>query len=224
MQKSDASPDSRKQSMRTAHNVIAGQSVERLAALSDGVFAIAMTLLVLDLRIPLASEVRSESELWQALLSLTPRLVPYLLSFMTLGIFWIAQQTQLNQFARSNRTLVWIHMVFLFAVSIMPFSTGLLAEFITYRLSVVTYWLNLLLLGTTLLASVRYGWRAQLVKEDITVELRVTRERRIIGYQMLYAIGALLCLINTYVSIVFIILLQLNSVFAPRLRAFKRSQ
>jgi uncharacterized membrane protein len=113
--------------MPTQYNAIAGQSVERLAALSDGVFAIAMTLLVLDLRVPMSAEIHAESELWRALLSLAPRLIPYLLSFMTLAIFWIGQQTQLNQFARSDRTLAWIHIGFLFGVSIMPFSTGLLA-------------------------------------------------------------------------------------------------
>src|SRR5215212_8190211 len=151
----------RKRPMRTSYNAIAGQSVERLAALSDGVFAIAMTLLVLDLRVPLHTDVHAEGDLWRALLSLAPRLIPYILSFMTLGIFWIGQQTQLNQFARSDRTLAWIHVGFLFAVSIMPFSTGLLAEFITYRTSVVVYWFNLLLLGATLLGSVRYAWRAK---------------------------------------------------------------
>jgi uncharacterized membrane protein len=208
--------------MHTPYNAIAGQSVERLAALSDGVFAIAMTLLVLDLRVPVSAEIHAEPELWRVLLALAPRLVPYLLSFMTLGIFWIGQQTQLNQFARSDRTLTWIHIGFLFAVSIMPFSTGLLAEFITYRTSVVVYWFNLLLLGATLLGSVRYAWRTKLVKQGITAELRSAHERRIIGYQALYAVGAALCIINTYVSIVFIIILQLNSVFAPRIRPLDR--
>src|SRR5215211_2646851 len=101
-----------KRPMRTPYNAIAGQSVERLAALSDGVFAIAMTLLVLDLRVPVSTEIHAESELWRVLIALAPRLIPYLLSFMTLGIFWIGQQTQLNQFARSDRTLTWIHMGF----------------------------------------------------------------------------------------------------------------
>jgi uncharacterized membrane protein len=208
--------------MSTHYNAIAGQSVERLAALSDGVFAIAMTLLVLDLHVPLSAEIHAEYDLWRALVALAPRLVPYLLSFMTLGIFWVGQQTQLNHFARSDRTLTWIHIGFLLAVSIMPFSTGLLAEFITYRMAVAVYWFNLLLLGAMLWASVRYAWRARLMKEDITAELRVAQERRIINYQALYAVGALLCVINTYVSIVFIVLLQLNSVLAPRLRPLDR--
>ncbi len=208
--------------MRIGYNAIAGQSVERLAALSDGVFAIAMTLLVLDLRVPVSTEIHTESDLWHTLLLLAPRLVPYLLSFMTLGIFWIGQQTQLNQFARTDRTLTWIHIGFLFAVSLMPFSTGLLAEFITYRLSVIVYWFNLFLLGMMLWTSVRYAWRAKLMKDEITAELRTVHERRILIYQALYAVGALLCIINTYVSIIFILLLELNSVFAPRLRPLDR--
>ena len=152
------------------YNALAGQSLERLAALSDGVFAIAMTLLVLDLRLPLSAEIHSEADLWRALIALSPRLITYLMSFMTLGIFWLAQQTQLSSFARSDRDLAWIHIGFLLAVSIMPFSTGLLAEFITYRLAIVCYWLNLLLLGIMLFASVRYAWRAKLMKDDATAE------------------------------------------------------
>lgn len=89
--------------MTTPYNRIAGQSVERLAALSDGVFAVAMTLLVLDLRAPAAEAIHSEHDLWRALVELSPRLLMYLMSFMTLGIFWVGQQTQLNHLRRSDR-------------------------------------------------------------------------------------------------------------------------
>lgn len=65
----------------------------------------------------------------------------YSMSFMTLGICWVGQQTRLNHVARSNRDLAGIHLGFLLAVALMPFSTGLLAEFITYRLALVA-WLN----------------------------------------------------------------------------------
>ena len=85
--------------MTTGYNQIAGQSAERLAALSDGVFAVAMTLLVLDLRAPAAEVIHSERDLWHALLPLAPRLLMYMMSFMTLGIFWVGQQTQLNHSA-----------------------------------------------------------------------------------------------------------------------------
>ncbi len=109
--------------MTTTYNQIAGRSVERLAALSDGIFAVAMTLLVLDLRAPAVEAVHSEHDLWRALLALAPRLVMYMMSFMTLGIFWLGQQTQLNHLERSDRSLSWIHLAFLFLVSLTPFST-----------------------------------------------------------------------------------------------------
>ena len=126
--------------MAVSYNHIAGQSVERLAALSDGVFAVAMTLLVLDLRVPAMEAMHSERELWRALVALSPRLVMYMMSFMMLGIFWKGQQTQLNHLARSDRSLSWIHIVFLFTVSITPFSTTLLAEFPKYRTALLVYW------------------------------------------------------------------------------------
>src|SRR5690349_14591847 len=118
--------------MRIGYSTIAGQSLERLAALSDGIFAVAMTLLVLDLGVP--EGISSDDALWGALVKLAPRLAPYFMSFLTLGIFWLGQQTQLNFFARGNRNLAWIHLIFLLFVTLMPFSTRLLAGNITSRL------------------------------------------------------------------------------------------
>jgi uncharacterized membrane protein len=207
--------------MRTYYNRIAGQSLERLAALSDGIFAVAMTLLVLDLHVPVGA-IQSEQELWRALVKLAPNLLPYLMSFITLGIFWVGQQTQLNHFARSDRNLTWINLAFLLAVTLMPFSTALLAAFITFRLALVVYWLNILLLGAVLLGSLQYASRAGLMKDEITVEMRSALERRIVIAQALYAFGALLCIINTYVSIAFIVLVQLNYVIAPRIGLLDR--
>jgi uncharacterized membrane protein len=82
--------------MPTLYNRIQGRNLERLAALSDGIFAVAMTLLVLDLNIPTAAHVHSERELFAALGALAPQWIAYLMSFLTLGIFWAGQQTQLN--------------------------------------------------------------------------------------------------------------------------------
>jgi uncharacterized membrane protein len=202
--------------MVTAYNRIAGQSVERLAALSDGVFAFAMTLLVLDLRAPAAEAVHSEHDLWRALVALSPRLVMYMMSFMTLGIFWVGQQTQLNHLARSDRSLTWIHIAFLFAVSLIPFSTMLLAEFPSYRLALLAYWVNILLLGTVLYCTWVCATGTDLVKDDMPPEVPAAIKRRIVIAQALYAFGALLCVIGTRWSIAFIVLVQLNYAVAPR--------
>ena len=207
----------------TSYNRIAGQSVERLAALSDGVFAVAMTLLVLDLRVPATEAVHSEQELWRALVALSPRLVMYMMTFLTLGIFWVGQQTQLNHLARSDRSLSWIHLMFLFAVTLTPFSTMLLAEFPAYRLALIVNWLNILLLGTTLYFSWMCAIDKGLVKHDLPPEVPTAIKRRILIAQALYAFGALLCVFNTYWSIAFIVLVQLNYAVAPRLPGRARS-
>ena len=89
--------------MKFSYNQIAGQNAERLAAMSDGIFAVAMTLLLLELRVPARDLVHSEADLRHALALLSPQLLVYVMSFITLGIFWVGQQTQLNHLARSDR-------------------------------------------------------------------------------------------------------------------------
>jgi uncharacterized membrane protein len=197
--------------MGTRYNLIAGQSIERLAALSDGLFAVAMTLLVLDLKVPAAAAIATDAALLDALRDLAPRLVVYLTSFLTLGIFWVGQQTQLTQFARGDRHLTWIHLGFLFAVSLMPFSTSLMAEFITLRTALLVYWLNILVLGALLFASWRYALRAGLAREAIPAV-----QRRIVIAQALYATGAALCAVSTYWSIGFIVAVQLVYAAGPK--------
>jgi len=203
--------------MNLFYNRVAGKSIERLAALSDGVFAIAMTLLVLDLHVPSVADVKSEHALWVQLLSFAPRLVPYALTFLTLGIFWVGQQTQLSACKRSDRNLAWITIAFLMIVSLTPFTAALLASFITYRTALLIYWFNILLLGITVMWMWLYAQRAELLKDDVPPEMRKALETRIIVAQALYAFGAALCAINTYWSIGFILLVQANYAFAPRL-------
>jgi len=206
----------------TPYNQIAGGSVERLAAISDGIFAVAMTLLVLDLHTPAHELVHSERDFLHVLFNLFPQFIAYLMSFLTLAIFWNGQQAQLNAFAQANRHLTWIHMGFLFAVSVMPFSTKLLAEFIGYRSALLCYWSNVLLLGLVLYWSWRYANRAGLIKNNTSAAHSKAIVRRIVGAQALYAVGASLCMLNTYVSIAFIVLVQLNFAVAPRIRWLSR--
>lgn len=220
--------------MIRSYRQFSGESLGRLAALSDGIFAVAMTLLILTIHVPVASlphtqeplwaghALQSEAALWNALLPLAPQLLTYFMSFLTLGIFWAGQQTQLNYFARSDHRLTWIHLMFLLAVILMPFSTAMLAGFITYRLAIAIYWINLLLLGLLLFASIRYAARAGLLSTQATRDVLVASERRIVVYQALYAAASALCVINTYLAIGCLILLQLNSVIAPRIGPLNR--
>ncbi len=203
--------------MPSLYNRIQGRNLERLAALSDGIFAVAMTLLVLDLHIPIASQVHSERELFAALGALAPQWEAYLMSFLTLGIFWAGQQTQLNHIGEGTRDLTWIHLGFLFTITLMPLSTRLLTDFINYRAALGIYWLNIFAPGAMLYGSWAHATRAGLIKTDTPEEVRNSICRRIRIAQTLYAAGAALCFIHTWVSIGAIVLVQLNYAIAPRL-------
>jgi len=208
--------------MLSRYNRIAGQNLERLAALSDGVFAVAMTLLVLDLRTPAAGAIHSEHGLLVALWGLLPRLATYFMSFLTLGIFWLGQQVQLDRLARSHRDLAWMHLAFLCAVTLVPFSTALLAEHIVSRVALVVYWSNIVVLGALLYWTWGRAVNARLLSEDTQPEVVAAICRRILIAQSLYAFGAALCVFSTYWSITFIALVQLNYALALSDRFFSR--
>lgn len=151
--------------MALSYNEVAGRSAERVAALTDGVFAFAMTLFALDLRVPVTTQAPSETALRLALGNLGPNLLTYLLGFMALGIFWVGQHTQISKLKHSDRTLTWIHLAFLLMVTLVPFTTKLLAAFITYGTALVIYWLNIVGLGATLYWSwgrARFGFLRRL--------------------------------------------------------------
>jgi uncharacterized membrane protein len=106
----------------------------------------------------------------------------------------------------------------LFLVTLTPFSTELLAEFVRFRLALVIYWLNILLLGAALYVSWICAIQQGLLKEDMPPEISSAIKGRILVSQGLYAFGAMLCILNTYWSIAFIVIVQLNYVIAPRFR------
>jgi uncharacterized membrane protein len=115
-----------------------------------------------------------------------------------------------------------VRVIFLFAVPLMPFSTSLMAEFITLRTALLLYWLNIVALGGLLYASWRYAILAGLVAADVSAAIDRSVERRIYVAQGLYAFGTALCFVNTYWSIGFIIVVQLNYVVGPRIRILAR--
>lgn len=198
--------------MRRTYNQIAGKKIGRIEAISDGVFAVALTLLVLDIRVPVNEAIHSEAALWASFCSLTPKLLTYFLSFMTLGIFWTGHTAQFNFIERSDRNLNWISLFFLMLVSLLPFTTAFLSDYIKFKMAIGMYWFNILLLGAALLIHWRYAFNNNLVdlEPEERDEINKAVQKRIIIAQLLYAGGAALCFVNNYLSIGVIILIQIN--------------
>jgi TMEM175 potassium channel family protein len=104
-------------------------TTNRVEAFSDGVMAIAITLLVLDLKLPSSVEVGSDGLLF-ALLGRWPTYVAYLAAFLTIGIIWLNHHTLIARIARFDTQLHWLNLVLLLGVATLPFPTSLVAEYV----------------------------------------------------------------------------------------------
>ncbi|MBC9911410.1 TMEM175 family protein [Chitinophaga varians] len=200
--------------MKLSYNKIAGKSTQRIEAVSDGIFAVAMTLLVLEIKVPGVEGKLTENELAKVFFAQLPRFLVYFLSFMTAGIFWVGQSAQFAYIEKSDRNLNWISLLFLLFVSLLPFSTAFLSDYTDYKFAILVYWVNILMLGVCLYINWSYAMKHGFVQTEGDKEVISSAiKRRIVTAQMLYFAGALLCFISTYLSIGFIILMQLNYAF-----------
>ncbi len=121
---------------------------KRVEALSDGVFAIAMTLLIIDLRVPEIGGAFSEKTLVDNLLILRPVIFSYFISFTVLAMYWISHHVFFHLITKEvNRLLALINMVFLAFIAFLPFSAHLLGAYDHSRVAVIFYGLNLIFIS-----------------------------------------------------------------------------
>jgi uncharacterized membrane protein len=144
----------------------------RLEALADGVFAIAMTLLVLELGVPLITGTSANTELTQRLLEMWPKFFAYVVSFLVLGVMWINHHLMFHHIRRADSRLVWINILMLMFVALVPFSTSLLGEYMQTQAAVVAYGANMLL--TLIMGFILWAYvtgKHRLVDRDIDPNL-----------------------------------------------------
>jgi uncharacterized membrane protein len=116
-----------------------GRDRDRIVNLSDGVFAIAITLLILDIRVPDIPETMVSSQLPGALLSLWPKYLGYILSFVGISTFWIIHHSIFRTIRSYNRIILYLNLLFLMVVAFVPFPTSLLGEYGNHQLPVAIY-------------------------------------------------------------------------------------
>lgn len=98
-----------------------GLNTHRIEAFSDGVFAVAITLLVLNLQVPQLAASAVSRELVAKLIELWPKLLIYVLSFVIVGIYWVAHHNSFHYIERSDRTLLWLNLLLLLCIVFIPF-------------------------------------------------------------------------------------------------------
>jgi uncharacterized membrane protein len=124
-------------------------STSRIEAFSDGVFAIAATLLVLELKVPHVEP----GELGGTLLGNWPSYATYVVSFLVIGIIWVNHHAVLERIRKVDRPLLFLNLVFLMAVAVIPFPTALLADYLKAghdeHLAAAVYGGSMTLMGVT---------------------------------------------------------------------------
>jgi uncharacterized membrane protein len=120
------------------------ESVEfgRTLAFTDGLFAIAMTLLVVDLTVPLIKDTDSVHDLANALGDETATYVSFFISFTVIGRYWMAHHTFVAGLARVDRAMIGLNLVYLMFIAFLPFPTALLGKYFENPLSVAIYAVN----------------------------------------------------------------------------------
>ena len=164
------------------------QSTERIEALSDGIFGVALTLLVLDIKVP--DVPNTQNDVASAVVHLLPRIGSYVASFLIVGYTWIWHHLTFAIIERSSRVLMWINLILLLAIGFLPFSTALIAKYTNARAAMLTYGVNVLWFSVTLNILLAYAVRAGLVSKELGSATVAASERR--GYlQTLLTIIAL---------------------------------
>jgi TMEM175 potassium channel family protein len=194
---------------------VAGLSTTRLEAFSDGVFAVAITLLVLNLQVP---QITSVSELVPRLGELWPKLLSYTLSFVIVGIYWVAHHNTFHYIQRSDRNLLWLNILLLMCIVFLPFPTALLGQYPEQRVSVISYAGTLVLTGLVLQALWWYATSGcRLVDRNIDPRLVQRATRRNLTAPLLYLLAIGISVFSVPASLVLFILVPVYYIVPGRI-------
>jgi uncharacterized membrane protein len=147
-------------------------SVVRLVSFSDAVFAIAITLLAIQLRVPEIKDPKSGHELSRALGDLSGQFFTYGITFVLIGVYWLGHHRMFQHITRHNRRLAELNLLFLFTISFMPFPADLLGRYPHNRTAVIVYASTLTVVTLMSVALWEYAVRAGLTEPDLNPRFR----------------------------------------------------
>lgn len=176
----------------------------RLEAFSDGVIAIAITLLVLDLRVP---EIDGGVSLATALGRQWPSYLGYVTSFATIGIMWVNHHALFRLLARVDRNVLYLNLALLLGIATLPFTTSLAAKWLRAgddaRLAMVIYCSSMLVIGVGFLALWAYlGRHRELLRDEVPPGTVTRALRRTLFGPAAYAVAGLAALVSPVAAMV----------------------
>ena len=162
----------------------------RLENFTDGVFAIAITLLILNIDVPYLTGKTDAWRLWAALQNMWPAFYNYTLSFLILGSLWIIHTSQHHAVAKVDQPYLWLNILALMFVVLIPFSSSLLIDYEGVWIGEIWFHLNLLTVGLSFHLQWRYvSRRKTLQRPDVDEEYIKQGERRSLVLPIVSLIG-----------------------------------
>lgn len=174
---------------------------DRLQALTDGIFAIVMTLLVLELKVPVFDN-PSNSTLWHSIYAEKAIFTSYLISFLLLFMYWRAHNFIISTMAKNLDTnLVNLNTLFLVLIGIVPFTTHLLGAYPETQVAIIIYALNIIFIGLSVVLMRRYIEKSESIESDErSREQKQAMRIRLATPIVCSAIAIPLCFINTWLA------------------------
>lgn len=190
-----------------------GLNVSRMSSLSDDVFAVAMTLLVLSITVPVIAPGVVDTKLPAELAALWPRYLGYAVSFLLIGTFWMVQHQLFRYIKRFNDFLLFLNLLFLMCIVFLPFPTGLISAYWQSRSAIIFYAASMAV--TVLMLCVLWvyaGFKGRLTEEDL--DRRTFRNYTIglLSMSLIFVVSIGIAFINVRVAKYFWLLVLLNDV------------
>lgn len=166
----------------------------RIEALSDGIFAIVMTLLILEFHVPDLPPNAPNVQVAPALFELWPKFFTYVVTFVGLGIYWVAHHNIYQFIHRSDRVLLWLNILFFMFVSLLPFTTSVLNAFRQTQIAPLFFGANLTIIGWLLYLQWAYAsFQPDMLSEFITREHRESVRFRFLMIPIVATLVMIVC-------------------------------
>lgn len=185
----------------------------RLEAFSDGVLAIVITLLVLELKTPHLEAANDAREALAALVALTPKFLGYLLSFFFVAVFWVNHHRFFWLIRQVDHGLLWLNVLLLLALSFVPFPTSLIGEYPCNATGLALFALVLMSAGLAFNLMWRYARSHQLYHEDVSPALVARATVRGLVGLALYALAAFIAFVLPLAAWTLFVVIPLFYVF-----------
>jgi uncharacterized membrane protein len=150
-------------------------SLTRMEALSDGVFGVALTLLVIDIKIP----DHAPGDPLRVLIELGPQILVYALSYLVVAYTWMWHHMIFDLIKRSTRLLIWMNLILLLPVAFLPFSASFVSRYPTSGVAVAVYGADLSLFSLVLIAIWNYACRERLFADETDQATMSATRRRV---------------------------------------------